>query len=86
MEQVQGFEQVDPAKMACILIKYHYRPKQASGQWYSKLYDLLVKILGMDRNPDVNFVYVRWKGYNILLIDLYVDELLRACFDYGTVH
>ena len=79
MEQPEGFEQGDPRKIVCLLLKAIYGLKQAPRQWYAKIDDFFVQTLGMERNPADDCVYVRRKGGHILIIALYVDDLLIAC-------
>ena len=81
MEQPQGFEKGDPAKIVCLLLKAIYGLKQAPRQWYAKIDHFFVHTLRMERNPADDCVYVRRKGGQILIIALYVDDLLIACSD-----
>lgn len=81
MEQPEGFEQGDPAKLVCLLLKSIYGLKQSPRAWYGKIDDFFVKHLGMERNPADDCIYVRRKGGHILIIALYVDDLLIACSD-----
>ena len=62
MEQPQGFEQGDPAKTVCLLLKSIYGLKQSPRQWYAKIDDFFIRVLGMERNPADECVYVRRKG------------------------
>ena len=79
MEQPEGFEQGDPAKQVCLLLKAIYGLKQAPRQWYAKIDEFFIQTLGMQRNPADDCIYVRQKGGHILIIALYVDDLLIAC-------
>ena len=62
MEQPQGFEEGDPDKVVCLLLKSIYGLKQSPRQWYGKIDDFFVKHLGMKHNPADDCVYVRRKG------------------------
>ena len=79
MEQPKGFENGDPNKVVCLLLKSIYGLKQSPRQWYAKIDDFFIRILGMKRNPADDCVYVRRKGGQILIIALYVDDILIAC-------
>ena len=85
MEQPQGFEQGDRAKVVCRLKKSLYGLKQAPRQWYAKIDDFFVNYLGMSRNAADDCVYVRRQGGQLLIIALYVDDLLIACSDEVTL-
>lgn len=47
MEQPQGFEQGDPTRLVCLLMKSIYGLKPSPRQWYGKIDDLFVQHLGM---------------------------------------
>lgn len=79
MEQPRGFEEGDPAKTVCLLLKSIYGLKQSPRQWYAKIDDFFIRDLGMESNPADECVYVRRKGGQILIIALYVDDILIAC-------
>ena len=81
MEQPPGFEEGDSQKIVCLLKKAIYGLKQSPRQWYAKIDDFFVRVLGMERNPADDCVYVRRKGGHILIIAIYVDDLLIACSD-----
>jgi hypothetical protein len=81
MEQPEGFVIGDRAKVVCLLLKAMYGLKQAPRQWYAKIDDFFMRILGMERNPADDCVYVRRQGGQLLIIALYVDDLLIACSD-----
>ena len=62
MEQPQGFEKGDPAKIVCLLLKAIYGLKQALRRWYAKIDHFFVHTLRMERNPADDCVYVHRKG------------------------
>ena len=79
MEQPKGFEVGNPAHVVCRLLKSLYGLKQAPRQWYAKIDDFFVRVMGMKRNPADDCVYIRRQGGQLLIIALYVDDLLIAC-------
>ena len=85
MEQLEGFEQGDPQKFVCLLLKSMYGLKQSPRQWYARVDDFFVDTLGMERNPSDECVYMRRQGGNILIIALYVDDLLIACNEMSVI-
>ena len=62
MEQPAGFEKGDPRTVVCRLEKAIYGLKQAPRQWYAKIDDFFIRVLGMERNPGDDCVYVRRQG------------------------
>ena len=62
MEQPAGFEKGDLRTVVCRLKKAIYGMKQAPRQWYAKIDDFFIRVLGMERDPGDECAYVRRQG------------------------
>jgi hypothetical protein len=63
------------------LEKSLYGLKQAPRQWNIKLNEYLVDVLHYKRLDSDWGIYVKWFGTNLMVIDVYVDDLFIGCAD-----
>lgn len=84
-EQPEGYVLNEKEHCVRSLKKALYKLKQASRQWYFKIYSIFVNELRLTSNEADNFVYTgRMFGF-VIITALYVDDLLLACSDKTTM-
>ena len=85
MEVPAGFRDPNRPNLVCKLLKALYGLKQAPRQWYAKLHNFLVDVLGFQSCPYEPCLYVKHYGSSLLLIAVYVDDLLIASNDISSM-
>jgi hypothetical protein len=74
IEQPQGFEVSERETHMCLLRKALYGLKQAPRVWYSCIDTYLLQMGFKKSNVDPNLYYI-FRGYDTLILILYVDDL-----------
>jgi hypothetical protein len=85
MAQLEGFVVEGKEHMGCKLKNFIYVLKQASRQWYLKVYEVIKKF-GFIENQVDNCIYVKIKGSLFIILVLYVDDILLVCSDKNLLH
>jgi len=75
VEQPEGFMEQGEEEKVYLLKKALYGLKQAPRAWYSKI-DEHLSSLGSQKSMSEATLYVKYKGDNLLIVSLYVDDLL----------
>lgn len=78
MEQPDGFIKPGNEDLVCLLKKAIYGLRQASRQWFAKMYLFLVGWMGLKPNVADECVYTGEVLGALVIIALYVDDLLIA--------
>lgn len=84
MVQPENFVSGDPKNMVCRLTKSIYGLKQASRQWYHKFHEVILSF-GFEMNSVEDCVYHKFSGSKHIFLLLYVDDILLATNDVGTL-
>ncbi len=74
----EGLEAGSTSGKVCHLLKSLYSLKQSPRQWYAKMHNYLIDMLGFKSSPNDPCLHTRHNGSSILLIALYGDDLLMA--------
>jgi hypothetical protein len=85
MAQLEGFVVEGKEHMGCKLKNSIYVLKQASKQWYLKVYEVIKKF-GFIENQVDNCIYVKIKRSLFIILVLYVDDILLVCSDKNLLH
>ena len=85
MKQPKGFSSSESEHLVCKLNKSVYNLKQASRQWYLKFHEV-ISSFGFEKNVMDNCIYHKVSGRKICYLILYVDDILMATNDLGTLH
>ena len=85
MKRPEGFSSNESEHLVCKLNKSIYDLKQASRQWYLKLHEV-ISSFGFEENVMDNCIYHKVSGSKICYLVLYVDDILLATNDLGTLH
>jgi hypothetical protein len=80
IEQPEGFQLSENTDYVCKLKKALYGLKQASRAWYSKL-DKYLQQTGFRKGSADNNLYIKVNQGNILLIEVYVDDIIFGSDD-----
>ena len=84
MDQPEGFEIKEKDQMVCKLKKSIYELKQDSRQWYIK-YNYTITSFGFKEITVDRCIYQKISGIKFILLILYVDDILLAGNDLGTL-
>jgi len=71
--------------LVCRLKKSIYGLKQASQQWYLKLFQIIFTF-GFKENIVDQCIYLKVSGSKVIFLGLYVDDILLATNDLGLLH
>jgi len=71
--------------LVCRLKKSIYGLKQASQQWYLKLFQIIFTF-GFKENIVDQCIYLKVSGSKVIFLVLYVDDILLATNDLGLLH
>jgi hypothetical protein len=82
IEQPEGFQLSKNADYVCKLKKALYGLKQAPRAWYSRL-DKYLHQVGFRKGSADNNLYIKVSQGNILLIEVYVDDIIFGSDDDG---
>ena len=85
MKIPEGFSSSDGEHLVCKLNKSMYGLKQASRQWHLKFHEV-VSSFGFEENVMDNCIYHTINGSKICFLVLYVDDILLATNDMGTLY
>ena len=85
MKQPEVFSSSESEHLVCKLNKSIYDLKQASLLWYLKLYGV-ISSFGFEENVMDNCIYHKVSGTKICYLVLYMDDILLATNDLGTLH
>jgi hypothetical protein len=80
IEQPEGFQLSENADYVCKLKKALYGLKQAPRAWYSRL-DKYLQHAGFRKGSADNNLYIKVSQGNILLIEVYVDDIIFGSDD-----
>jgi transposase InsO family protein len=80
IEQPEGFQLSENADYVCKLKKALYGLKQAPRAWYSRL-DKYLQQAGFRKGSADNNLYIKVSEGNILLIEVYVDDIIFGSDD-----
>ena len=69
----------------CKLNKSIYDLKQASQQWHLRFHEV-ISSFGFEENVMDNCIYHKVNGSKICYLVLYMDDILMATNDLGTLH
>lgn len=75
IEQLDGYALIDEKDMVYRLHKALYGLKQAPRAWYERLHTHLMKI-GFLRTSDDSNIYLKSKGDEILVSEVFVDDII----------
>ena len=85
MNQLEGFSVEGKEHMVCKLKKSIYGLKQASRQWYLKFNDTITTF-GFKENTVDQCIYLKVSGSTFIFLVLYVDDILLATNDLGSLY
>ena len=85
MKQLEGFSSSASEHFVCKLNKSIYGLKQGSRQWHLKFHEV-VSSFGFEENVMDNCIYHKISGSKICFLVLYVDDVLLATNDVGTLY
>ena len=85
MKQPEGFSSSVSKDLVCKLNKSIYGLKQASQQWYLKFHEV-VSSFGFEKNVMDNCIDHKISENKICFLVLYVDDILLATNDMGTLY
>ena len=85
MKQPTGFSSSANEHLVCKLNKSIYGLKQASRQWYLRFHEI-ISSFGFEENVMDNCIYHKVSGSKICYLVLYVDDILLATNDVGTLY
>ena len=85
MKQLEGFSSSAGEHLVWKLKKSIYGLKQASRQWYLKFHEVVFSF-GLEENVMDNCIYHKISGSKICFLVLYVDDVLLATNDMGTLY
>jgi hypothetical protein len=80
IEQLEGFQLSENTDYVCKLKKTLYGLKQAPRAWYSRL-DKYLQQVGFRKGSADNNIYIKISQGNILLIEVYVDDIIFGSDD-----
>jgi hypothetical protein len=80
IEQAEGFQLSENKNYVCKLNKALYGLKQAPRAWYSRL-DKYLQQAGFRKGSADNNLYIKVSQGNILLIEVYVDDIIFGSDD-----
>jgi hypothetical protein len=80
IEQPEGFQLLENTDYVCKLKKALYGLKQAPRAWYSRL-DKYLQQAGFRKGSTDNNLYIKVSQGNILLIEVYVDDIIFGSDD-----
>jgi hypothetical protein len=80
IEQPEGFQLSENTNYVCKLKKALYGLKQAPRAWYSRL-DKYLQQAGFRKGSANNNLYIKVSQGNILLIEVYVDDIIFGSDD-----
>jgi hypothetical protein len=80
IEQPEGFQLSENTNYVCKLNKALYGKKQAARAWYSIL-DKYLHQAGFRKGSAYNNLYIKVSQGNILLIEVYVDDIIFGSDD-----
>jgi hypothetical protein len=80
IEQPEGFQLSENTDYVCKLKKALYGLKQGPRAWYSRL-DKYLQQSGFKKGSADNNLYIKVSQGNILLIEVYVDNIIFGCDD-----
>jgi hypothetical protein len=80
IEQLEGFQLSENTDYVCKLKKALYGLKQAPRAWYSRL-DKYLSQAGFRKGSTDNNLYIKVSQGNILLIEVYVDDIIFGSDD-----
>jgi hypothetical protein len=80
IEQLEGFHLSENVDYVCKLKKTLYGLKQAPKAWYSKL-DKYLQQVGFKKGSADNNLYIKVSEGDILLIEVYVDDIIFGSDD-----
>lgn len=83
--QLEKFVSGVPKSMICKLKKSIYGLKQASRQWYYKFHQV-ISSFGFEANPIDNCVYQKFSASKFVFLVLYVNNILLASNNIGSLH
>jgi hypothetical protein len=81
IEQPEGFQLSKNTDYVCKLKKAFYGLKQDPRAWYSRL-DKHLQQAGFRNGSADNNLYIKVSQANILLIEVYVDDIIFGSYDY----
>lgn len=85
MVQPENFASGDPKSVVCKLKKSIYGLKQASRQWYYQFHQV-ISSFGFEAKPVDNCVYQKSSGSKFIFLVLYVDDIILASNNIGSLH
>ncbi len=85
MDVPSGFKNPSRSDLVCKLRKALYGLKQAPRLWHAKIDAFLIGELRFVSSPNDPCLYVRHSAQSIMLIALYVDDLLLAGNESGSI-
>ena len=85
MNQPKGFSVEGKEHMVCKLKKSIYRLKQVFRQWYLKFNDTITTF-GFKENTVDWCIYLKVSGSKFIFLVLYVDDILLATNDLGSLY
>ena len=85
MKQPEGFSSSANEHLVCNLNKSIYGLKQASQQWYLKFHEV-ISFFYFEKNVMDNCIYHKVSGSKICYLVFYVDDILVATNDVGTLY
>jgi hypothetical protein len=80
IKQPEGFQLSENTYYVCKLKKALYGLKQAPKAWYSRL-DKYLQHAGFRKGSENNNLYIKVTQDNILLIEVYVDDIIFGSTD-----
>ena len=85
MKQLEGFSSSESEHLVCKLNKSINDLKQVSRHWYLKFHEV-ISSFGFEENFMDNCIYHKVNESKIYYLVLYVDDILLATNDLGTLH
>jgi hypothetical protein len=80
IEKIEGFQLNDKGDYVCKLKKALYGIKQAPRAWYARI-DSYLQVQGLKRGSTNNNIYCKIVGYNMIIVEVYVDDIIFGSDD-----
>jgi hypothetical protein len=78
MEKLEGFSLIDNPNYVCTLKKTLYGLKQTPRAWYHRL-DKFLQDKGFKKGIVDSNLYIKYKGVDLLVVVVYVDDIIFGC-------